>query len=274
METQEYWDQHNKSADVYWKQRAKKADRANAKAAFADPYEISADLTSNVHEILVGNKTRAERILTGKNVKGPCDAFNPIDRGGNGGKIYVVIDPSDDDMMNPKPGTLRHAVIQTEPLWIIFAKSMVIRLREELIMTSYKAIDGRGAKIHIAGGAGITIQFIHNVIIHGIHIHDMYPGNGGIIRDSVDHFGLRTRSDGDAISIFGSNRVWIDHCSLYRATDGLVDSIMGSTAITISNNHFSKHNEMYVIGGSENPTIISEGNRYIAPDDLNAKRLQ
>lgn len=37
--------------------------------------------------------------------------------GGKGGRIYVVTDSSDRDAANPIPGTLRHAVIQDEPLW-------------------------------------------------------------------------------------------------------------------------------------------------------------
>lgn len=32
--------------------------------------------------------------------------------GGMAGKFYVVTDPSDNDVVNPIPGTLRHAVIQ------------------------------------------------------------------------------------------------------------------------------------------------------------------
>ena len=71
---------------------------------------------------------------------------------GKGGNIYVVTDPSDNDVVNPKNGTLRHAVIQDEPLWIIFEQDMVIKLKEELIMNSYKTIDGRGANVHITGG--------------------------------------------------------------------------------------------------------------------------
>lgn len=92
--------------------------------------------------------------------------------GGRDGRFYVVTDPSDHDAVNPKPGTLRHAVIQEEPLWIIFQRDMVITLKEELIMNSFKTIDGRGANVHIANGACITVQFITNIIIHGIHIHD------------------------------------------------------------------------------------------------------
>jgi pectate lyase len=200
-----------------------------------------------------------------------CKATNPIDRcwrcyknwgrhrkrlancvigfgrgttGGKAGKIYVVKDASDNDMVNPKPGTLRHAVIQPGPLWIIFSHSMAIRLNEELLVTSDKTIDGRGASVHIGNGAQITLQFVKNVIIHDLHIHDIKKGTGGQIRDAVDHYGLRTESDGDGISIFGCSNIWIDHISMSNCQDGLIDAIQGSTAITISNCHFTKHNEV------------------------------
>lgn len=63
----------------------------------------------------------------------------------------MVTDSGNDDPVNPKPGTLRHAVIQDEPLWIIFKRDMVIQLKQELVMNSYKTIDGRGASVHISG---------------------------------------------------------------------------------------------------------------------------
>ncbi|WZZ08216.1 hypothetical protein YC2023_094137 [Brassica napus] len=56
--------------------------------------------------------------------------------GGRDGRFYIVTDPTDDDVINPKPGTLRHAVIQEEPLWIVFRRDMVIELKQELIMNS------------------------------------------------------------------------------------------------------------------------------------------
>ncbi|GAB4829194.1 hypothetical protein Ancab_018858 [Ancistrocladus abbreviatus] len=339
--------------DEYWQNREAKARRKAQEAYHPEPYNITNDFNFYVHMSMKGfdfNNTR--RSLTAKGYKGPCIASNPIDKcwrcrrnweenrfrladcvmgfahgttGGKGGKIYVVTDRSDSDMVNPKPGTLRHAVIQEEPLWIIFARPMIIRLNQELIMTSDKTIDGRGANVHIAGGAGITIQFVQNIIIHGIHIHDIVPGSGGLIRDSVNHYGFRTRSDGDGISIFGASRIWLDHLSLTRASDGLIDAIQGSTAITISNcrmtdhndvflfgatdkytedtkmqvtiafNHFGKgltqrmprcrfgffhvvnndytHWLMYAIGGSRNPTIISQGNRFIARDNEHIKEV-
>ncbi|KAH6822313.1 Pectate lyase family protein [Perilla frutescens var. hirtella] len=229
-------------------------------------------------ESMMSNSTR--RHLQ-KGYTGPCMVTNPIDRcwrchqnwaenrfrladcvlgfgykttGGKNGRIYTVTDPSDGDLINPKPGTLRHAVIQKEPLWIIFDRSMVITLQQEMIMQSDKTIDGRGVRVDIAYGAGITIQFVSNVIIHGIRVHDIVSKSGGMIRDSVDHFGFRTVSDGDGISLFGAQNVWIDHVSMTNAADGLIDAIEGSTGVTISNTHFTDHNETLLFGARDSST--------------------
>lgn len=245
--------------------------------------------------------------------------------GGRGGQIYVVTDSSDHDPANPTPGTLRYGVIQNEPLWIIFSTSMTIKLKHELIFNSYKTVDGRGANVHITGNGCLTLQYVSHIIIHNIHIHNCKPSGNTIIAASPTHVGFRGRSDGDGISIFGSQKLWIDHCSLSYCTDGLIDAIMGSTGITISNNYFSHHDEvmllghddkyildsgmqvtiafnrfgqalvqrmprcrrgyihvvnndftyweMYAIGGSASPTINSQGNRYVAPADANAKEV-
>jgi pectate lyase len=221
--------------------------------------------------------------------------------GGRDGRIYVVTDSSDNDAVNPKPGTLRYAVIQDEPLWIIFQQDMVITLKEELIMNSFKTIDGRGANVHISGqhfsplyrkftqfwslllfflilfgrfitywsellstlnkmtcnmlfksgGACITVQFVTNIIIHGLHIHDCKPTGNAMVRSSPNHYGWRTMADGDGVSIFGSSHIWVDHNSMWNCADGLVDAVMGSTAITISNNHFTHHNEVMLLGHSD-----------------------
>ncbi|XP_077222811.1 putative pectate lyase 22 isoform X2 [Tasmannia lanceolata] len=171
--------------------------------------------------------------------------------GGRDGEFYIVTESGDDDPVSPKPGTLRYGVIQEEPLWIIFDNDMVINLKEELIMNSYKTIDGRGADIHIAYGPCITIQNVTNIIIHGIHVHDCVPGGDAYVRDSMSHYGWRTISDGDGISIFGSTDVWVDHCTLYRCTDGLIDVIYGSKSITISNNYMDEHDEAMLMGHSD-----------------------
>lgn len=101
--------------------------------------------------------------------------FGQYALGGKNGEYYIVTDSSDDDAVNPKPGTLRYAVIQEEPLWIVFPSNMLIRLSQELIFNSFKTLDGRGANVHIVGGGCITLQYITNVIIHNIHIHHCVP---------------------------------------------------------------------------------------------------
>ncbi|KAJ8436162.1 hypothetical protein Cgig2_025329 [Carnegiea gigantea] len=229
--------------------------------------------------------------------------------GGKGGPIYVVTNPSDRDPDKPKPGTLRDAVSQPGPVWIIFAGDMVIKLKRPLMVTSFKTIDGRGAHVEVTGGGCISIEHVTNVIIHNINIHHCYPAN----------------SDGDGLHILGSSNIWVDHCSLSNCADGLIDCTEGSTAITISNCYFSHHDKVmllghsddysadrgmqitvafnrfgealvqrmprcrfgffhvvnndytswgeYAVGGSSNPTINSQGNRYIAPSNPNAKEV-
>lgn len=229
--------------------------------------------------------------------------------GGKGGPIYVVTDSSDPDPHKPKPGTLRDAVSQPGPVWIIFASDMLITLHSPLMVTSFKTIDGRGAHVEITGGGCISIEHVTNVIIHNINIHDCHPA----------------RSDGDGLHIFSSSNIWVDHCTLSNCADGLIDCTVGSTAITISNNYFHHHDKVmllghsddysadrgmqvtvafnrfgealnqrmprcrfgyvhvvnndysswseYAVGGSAKPTINSQGNRYIAPPNPNAKEV-
>ncbi|KAJ6944139.1 hypothetical protein NC652_009535 [Populus alba x Populus x berolinensis] len=318
------------------------ADAFNEKAVAADPEEVVSMVEMNIR-----NSTERRRLGYFS-----CGTGNPIDDcwrcdpnwhknrkrladcgigfgrnaiGGRDGRFYVVTDSSDHDPVNPRPGTLRHAVIQDAPLWIVFKRDMVIQLKQELIMNSFKTIDGRGVNVHIANGGCITIQFVTNVIIHGLHIHDCKPTGNAMVRSSPSHYGWRTMADGDAISIFGSSHIWVDHNSLSNCADGLVDAVMGSTAITVSNNHFTHHNEvmllghsdsytrdkqmqvtiaynhfgegliqrmprcrhgyfhvvnndythweMYAIGGSAEPTINSQGNRYNAPANPFAKEV-
>ncbi|XP_043713914.1 pectate lyase-like [Telopea speciosissima] len=340
---------HIAEMDAVWQHRAKVAEMRTIANYEPHPERVTKNFMDKEddNEVHVNTIRRSLRKYVG-----PCLATNPIDRcwrcnpewhkkrkryakcvlgfgrksrGGRKGKYYVVTDASDNDMVNPKPGTLRYGVIQKEPLWIYFAKDMIIRLNQELMVSCNKTIDGRGANVHIAYGAGITIQYVDNVIITNLHIHDIVSSNGGMIRDSVDHYGLRTASDGDGVSIFGSTNVWVDHMSMSRCKDGLIDAIMGSTAITLSNNHFTHHNEvmlfgasdgysadekmqitvafnrfgrglvqrmprcrwgffhvvnndythwlMYAIGGSMHPTIVSQGNRFVAPPTLAAKEV-
>ncbi|PIA43767.1 hypothetical protein AQUCO_01800074v1 [Aquilegia coerulea] len=221
---------------------------------------------------------------------------------------YTVTDPSDDPM-NPRFGTLRYGATKLGgKVWITFQRDMHIKLQRKLMVTSFTTIDGRGANVHIADGAGFLLNQVHNVIIHGLHFHHLRalaPGS----------------TDGDAIRLVGSSKVWIDHNTLNGGQDGLLDVTVGSTDITISNNWFKDHDKImllghddgfaqdrnmrvtivfnrfgpncnqrmprirhgyahiannfyqgwgdYAIGGTMNPTVRSEANLFIAPKTAN-----
>ncbi|CAH1430424.1 unnamed protein product [Lactuca virosa] len=171
--------------------------------------------------------------------------------GGKGGRFYIVTDSSDNDPENPPLGTLRHAVIQTEPLWITFAKNMHINLQTELIVSSSKTIDGRGAIVHVTGKGCIVIENVGNIIIHGIYVHDCEPSGNAKIRVSPSDVVGRGKSDGDGLTIKGVRNLWIDHCSFARCTDGLVDVTEGSTAVTITNCYFTEHDKVMLLGHSD-----------------------
>ncbi|KAK9052138.1 hypothetical protein SSX86_028766 [Deinandra increscens subsp. villosa] len=243
--------------------------------------------------------------------------------GGSGGDTYTVT-TAEDDPENPKEGMLRFGVTQSRPLWIVFEKDMVIALTQELVVNSDKTIDGRGAKVEITGG-GITMVDVKNIIIINLNIHDVKEMPGGMIKSTDGPATSRQKSDGDNIQISGCTKVWVDHCSLSKGFDGLIDVTLGSSYVTISNNKFTQHSKVmllgaddghhqdknmqatvafnlftdncdqrmprcrfgffqvvnnnydkwgtYAIGGSSAPTILSQGNKFLAPDDANKKNV-
>ncbi|KAL3519439.1 hypothetical protein ACH5RR_017588 [Cinchona calisaya] len=244
--------------------------------------------------------------------------------GGRQGVIYIVTDQSDDPI-DPKPGTLRFGVTRDVPLWIIFTRDMVINLKNELMINSYKTIDGRGVHVELAYGPCITIEDAKHVIIHGINIHDCKRGRPGYVKNAPNHHSYRRGCDGDGIKITNSSNVWIDHCYLSNSADGLIDAIHASKDITISNCRFTNHVKvmllghrdgyiadkvlrvtvafnhfgpgltermprlrygyvhvannyyepwlLYAIGGSSNPTILSEANYFVASNDSTHKQV-
>ncbi|KAK4568852.1 hypothetical protein RGQ29_004324 [Quercus rubra] len=161
---------------------------------------------------------------------------------------------------------------------------MVIKLKEELIMNSYKTIDGRGANVHITGGGCITIQAITNIIIHGINIHDCKPAGNSNVRSSPGS-SLVTISN----SLFTEHDkvILLGHDDAYTADKSLKVTIAfnhfgeGLTQrlprirhgyVHIVNNDYTKWG-MYAIGGSASPTILSQGNRFLASDDEKSKEV-
>lgn len=87
-----------------------------------------------------------------------------------------------------------------------------------------------------------------NVIIHGLYIHDCKPQEPGPVKGpgrEIMHLGP---TDGDAIRIVSSSRIWIDHNTMYDSEDGLIDVTRGSTDITISNNWFRFQDKVMLLG--------------------------
>ncbi|GAB2289607.1 hypothetical protein Dimus_023916 [Dionaea muscipula] len=213
--------------EVSSNQGSKVMVRPAAKALISSVSE-SFDLSTRAEalEALEGSNT-TRRNLGGND--GSCQATNPIDQCWRCRKDWAanrmrladcVLAWCQDHLRRRMVNTMssmtrrtlacrtqnRHTTTCSHPAGsplIIFSKSMVIRLNQELIMTSDKTIDGRGVEVHIQGGAGFTLQFVKNIIIHGIYIHDIQQGPGGMIRDSMQHFGLRTNNDCDWVSIIG-----------------------------------------------------------------------
>ncbi|KDP20714.1 hypothetical protein JCGZ_21185 [Jatropha curcas] len=224
---------------------------------YNEPKPLSAYLPSNVESIFntIDSCWRTDpNWSSNRQALADCAVgFGQAAMGGKYGDIYVVTTP-EDDPINPKPGTLRYGAIQSEPLWITFNEDMVITLENELIVNSFKTIDGRGAKVEIANGPCLTIEGVNHVIVHGISIHDCKPGKRGLVRSSPTHVGERLGSDGDAIAVFASSNIWIDHCYLASCTDGLIDVIHASTAVTISNNYFSQHDKVMLLGHNDEYT--------------------
>ncbi|XP_031374815.1 putative pectate lyase 2 [Punica granatum] len=167
---------------------------------------------------------------------------------GEGVVSYTVTDPGDDPL-NPRPGTLRYGATMIKgKVWISFSRDMTIKLANALYLGSFTTIDGRGATVHIAGGACLVVHEVHDVIIHGLHIHDCQPQNGGRIMGPGGKVMSIIPVDGDGIRVMTSSKVWIDHNTLSRCQDGLVDVTRGSTGITISNNQFTDQDKVMLLG--------------------------
>ncbi|GLJ28621.1 hypothetical protein SUGI_0564050 [Cryptomeria japonica] len=251
--------------------------------------------------------------------------FGSSTMGGKGGDLYTVTN-SDDDPVNPAPGTLRYGATRDRPLWIIFSGNMNIKLKMPMYIAGYKTFDGRGAQVYIGnGGPCVFIKRVSNVIIHGLHLYGCSTSVLGnvLINES---FGVEPvhPQDGDALTLRTATNIWIDHNSFSNSSDGLVDVTLTSTGVTISNNLFFNHHKVmllghddaysddksmkvtvafnqfgpncgqrmpraryglvhvannnydpwtiYAIGGSSNPTILSEGNSFTAPNESYKKQ--
>ncbi|KAG0484604.1 hypothetical protein HPP92_008683 [Vanilla planifolia] len=108
-------------------------------------------------------------------------------------------------------------------------------------------------------------------------------------------------ADGLIDAIMGSTAITVSNCHMTNHNDVMLFGASDAYAedavmqITVAFNHFGRglvqrmprcrwgfvhvvnndytHWLMYAVGGSKHPTILSQGNRYIAPPDVNAKQI-
>ncbi|KAG4150049.1 hypothetical protein ERO13_D05G371471v2, partial [Gossypium hirsutum] len=276
---------------------------------------------------VITNSTR--RSLRGKHKNtSPCMTINPIDRcwrckknsknrkrlskcvlgfghkiqGGNKGEYYLVADNSDDDVVNPKPRTLRHAVIQKRPLWIIFAPDMNIKLSQELMVKSHKAIDMETLKI-IMAIAQLAMEMGFPYLDHQgfslIIFSCLSVRTDTLMQYKVPlplPFQIAISPHHDHVSFILKYSTCYTFCNLVillSASDTY--SKDQYIQVTLAFNHFGKELiqkmprcrwgyfhvvnnnytlwKLYAIGGSMHPIIISQGNKFIALDDPLTKEV-
>jgi pectate lyase len=150
--------------------------------------------------------------------------FGARTTGGRGGPVVWVT-----SLAAAGPGTLAAAVAGDAPRWIRFRVSGEIRLPAPLEVGANKTLDGRGARVVIAGH-GLVVAGRRNVIVENL-----------LFRDGV----------GDALHLVdGAADVWVDHSSFSRFGDGLIDVTRGATDVTVSWCRFSEHDKVMLVGAS------------------------
>eukprot|EP00850_Spirogloea_muscicola_P006762 SM000032S12146 [mRNA] locus=s32:867289:870049:+ [translate_table: standard] len=142
-------------------------------------------------------------------------------------------------------GTLRYALLSSDPLWIVFADDFVIKLVDFLTVAPYKTIDGRGVNVTITTyglqpeklkhGSTVQVFYSHHVIIHNIILTSCLTDG-----DECDNIGVKFSHD-----------IWISHVTLGPANDGLLDVTEHSTDVTISSSYFSNHNKVMLLAHSD-----------------------
>ncbi|TYH14175.1 hypothetical protein ES288_A06G198800v1 [Gossypium darwinii] len=213
---------------------------------------------------------------------------------------YKVIDPFDDPL-NPKSGTLRYGTTMIKgKVRITFKNSMTITLQRPLLLSSFTTIDGRGVDVHITGAGCLLVYQATNIIIHGLLIHHCKAQPPSTVMGPNTKVIPLGQMDGDAIRLVTAREVWIDHNTLNQDKVMLLghdDGHLGdkNMKVTVIFNHFGpkcnqrmprvRHGyahvannfyqgwEQYAIGGSMSPSIKSEANFFVAPNDVGNKEV-
>ncbi|RZT91958.1 pectinesterase family protein [Rivibacter subsaxonicus] len=143
------------------------------------------------------------------------------------------------------------------------AAQVVLRVPSNTTLLGF----GPGAGID---GGMLLLERVQNVIVRNLLIsdpHDLFPA-----WDPLDNGHGEWNSDYDAVSLRGARRVWIDHCSFnddepasrqpdvalgrpIQRHDGLLDITQQSDLVTVSWNHFRRHDKTTLVGGSDAHTL-------------------
>jgi pectate lyase len=141
--------------------------------------------------------------------------------GGRSGCVVRVTSLEDDG-----PGSLREALAQEGPAWIVFDESLDggrIELESDIDVTSDKAIDGRGIDITVAT-FGLAIA------------------SANVIVESVTFDGDASTDDTDAGGIWISENaadVWVSHVAISGYREEYIEVSKGATKVTISWSYFA-----------------------------------
>eukprot|EP00963_Diacronema_lutheri_P006153 scaffold520_cov300-Pavlova_lutheri.AAC.4 len=149
--------------------------------------------------------------------------------GGLGGRIYHVT-----TLVDEGPGSLRHGLQQTEPLWIVFDVEGTIDVKTRMTCRSHKTVDGRGARVVIEG-RGLLARYDHFIL------------NDLEFRNYID----------DAVSARNGQHGWIHRCKMGDTlhlhkdeADGVVDITHGFRDITVSWCYFYDHAKGFLVNGN------------------------
>ncbi len=139
-------------------------------------------------------------------------------------------------------------------------------------------VPSRTTLVGIGPGAGLTggmllLEGVDDVIVRHLHLSDAYDHFPAW--DPKDNPRGEWNSEYDNLSLRNARRVWVDHCSFddgqrpdrdepvrlgrrLQKHDGLLDITRQSDAVTVSWNHFRRHDKTSLVGGGDG-SVADEG---------------